>query len=51
MGDVLKVTFDRCSGARLTTVDDYVCTASGGRVDLVTPVAVTCTLGLAQGMP
>ena len=53
MGDVLTVTFDRCSGARVTTVDDYVCAASGGRAldNLVTPVAVTCTLGLAQGMP
>jgi len=51
-GDVLKVTFDRCQAARLTTTDDYTCTvADAVGVDAVTPVATLCTLALAQGAP
>jgi hypothetical protein len=51
-GDVLKVTFDHCDGARVTTASDYQCKITGAvGVDAVTPVAATCALGLAEGAP
>jgi hypothetical protein len=47
-GDVVKVTFDRCSGGRPTVLADYQCTAVDGRgVDGVTKLPVTCGLAVA----
>ncbi len=50
-GAILKVTFDRCDGAALTSASDYACTLEGKVVapDGVTPVpGVTCTVGLVH---
>ncbi|MEO6027592.1 MAG: hypothetical protein ABIR79_12055 [Candidatus Binatia bacterium] len=51
LGAILKVTFDRCSGAALTSANDYACTIDGKAVapDGVTSVpGVTCTLALVH---
>jgi hypothetical protein len=46
---LVKVTFDRCTGGRLTTLDDFDCTTENGRaVDGLTPLPVTCTLSLTS---
>jgi hypothetical protein len=52
-GAILKITFDRCSAAALTTASDYVCTIIGNAVgtDGVTPVVAACTLGVAPAAP
>jgi len=51
-GAVLKVTFDHCDGARVTTPGDYRCTVGGVvALDGVTPIAATCTLALTEGTP
>jgi hypothetical protein len=51
-GDILKVVFDRCSGAGLTAVADYTCAVSGAvGADAVTPVPTTCTLAITQAQP
>lgn len=51
-GAILKITFDRCSGAVLTTASDYTCTIVVGSavgIDGVTPVpAAACRLGVVH---
>ncbi len=50
-GAILKVTFDRCAGAVLTSASDYVCTIDGTVVapDGVTPLpGVSCTVAVAH---
>jgi hypothetical protein len=52
-GAILKITFDRCSAAALTTASDYACAIIGSAVavDGVTPVSTACTLGAAHAAP
>jgi len=50
-GAILKVTFDRCSGAALTSANDYACTIDGKVVapDGVTAVpGVSCTVAVVH---